>query len=342
MSVAFFGPWIGEFGWELMTWQSFCRQEARRFDHAYVCSFPDMKPLYSDFADFIPHSHPTRALDWQKQENIDKANFDMPAGVTDVFMPFKKYKIEGEFIQFGRKGACIGYNNLIHARGIKRGGKDYPLDMWEKLCSDLPGTIACVGTEHDHHIPGTEDCRGYPLDNLMDLIANSGMVIGQSSGVMHLATLCGTPIVVWGDSKTYFYETLETRYKQTWNPFKVPVCYIADDKWKPSPQTITSIVKGAMGMSKKEEKAKVVAINDVPIPREIRDKLAKATQAGKYFITITCLAPDDKLYHFWKGHEFPHADMEKSLDHIAADVRKKLYKSSTSKLKPKPEVFQWT
>jgi hypothetical protein len=70
--------------------------------------------------------------------------------------------------------------------------------------------------------------------------------------------------------------------------------------------------------------------------------MAKATQAGKYFITITCLAPDDKLYHFWKGHEFPHADMEKSLDHIAADVREKLYKSSTSKLKPKPEVFQWT
>ena len=43
----------------------------------------------------------------------------------------------------------------------------------------------------------------------MDIIAGAKVVVGVSSGIMHLAMACGTPVVVWGDSRTYFGEILE-------------------------------------------------------------------------------------------------------------------------------------
>jgi hypothetical protein len=71
------------------------------------------------------------------------------------------------------------------------------------------------------------------LEKLTNYISGSKVVIGQSSGVMHLATLCTTPIVVWGDRATYFSETLDKRYKVTWNPFGSRVEFIFDDFWRP-------------------------------------------------------------------------------------------------------------
>lgn len=342
--VAFFGPWIGEFGWELMTWQAWCRQEAKKYEKVYCCSFPDMEPLYRDFSEFIPHSHQGRALDWQKKENMDKAVYEIPEDVTKQILPFKRYKPEGDFISFGADSKRHGYSNLIHARGIGRGGKDYPLDMWEKLIDELPGTIACIGSEKDHLIGDVADMRGMPLDALADLIANSGVVIGQSSGVMHLATLCRTPIVVWGDNRTYFNESLHKRYRETWNPFNSQVWYLADDEWKPDPDKITYLLKGVRRMAEEHPKEKgngkdTVPLMDVPIGKEVRDKLGKATQSGRYFITISCLAPDDKLYHYWKTQDFPNSDVFKTMEHLEGELKKKFMQSKNAK--GRPEVFEW-
>ena len=117
--VAFFGPWIGELGWELMTWQAWCRKKSREFDKSYACSFPDMEPLYEDFATFVPHDHQGRALDWQKLENIEKAKFDIPQDVTDRFNPPKDYRhTDGEWIKFGHDLPEPGiFKFIIHARG---------------------------------------------------------------------------------------------------------------------------------------------------------------------------------------------------------------------------------
>ncbi|MBA7699602.1 hypothetical protein ES703_108300 [subsurface metagenome] len=291
--VAFFGPWVGEFGWELMTWQAWCRKKSREFDKSYVCSFPDMEPLYKDFADeFVPHDHEGRALDWDKPENMDKAHFEMPDGVTDQFVPPKKYIVGGEFIKFGvQDGKSPVFKYLIHARGIGRGSKDYPLDLWEKIVSGLPpSSVASVGTLRDHHIGGTTDLRNVGLDDLMYHLAGATCVIGQSSGVMHLATLCCAPIVVWGDRKTYFNETLDTRYKHTWNPFKTPVEFIFDNNWKPDPQKIVDCVSSApqpvvapLKMVKDVKKE-----SDYP-PLEIKDRIMTAIKADNYLISISYL-----------------------------------------------------
>lgn len=286
MKVAFFGPFIGEFGWELMTWQAWCRRKSKEFDKSYACSFPDMEPLYKDFAEFVPHDHEGRALDWHKIENMEKAHYEVPDDVTDKFLPPKKYIVGGEFIKFGvQDGKSPVFKYLIHARGIGRGSKDYPIDLWEKIVSGFPpGSVSSVGTLRDHHIKDTTDLRNVELDNLMYYLAGATCVIGQSSGVMHLATLCGAPIVVWGDSRTYFDETLDVRYKHTWNPFKTPVEFIFDDNWKPDPRKIIDCVSSKALLV--PAPVKIKEVRDYP-PQEIRDRVMAAIDSRKYLITIS-------------------------------------------------------
>ena len=231
MKIAYFGPWFGEFGWELLTWQGFCRAKSQEYDKVYVCSFPDMEFLYKDFAEFIPHTHTKRALDWKDISTID---YDLPLDVTTHIKPFKQYRVPDQsFIRLGNN-PIYEYDYLIHARAISKGGnKNYPAELWELIVQNLQGKGASIGTSNDLHIPNTEDLRGIELEKLTNYIAGSKVVIGQSSGVMHLATLCTTPIVVWGDRATYFSETLDKRYKVTWNPFGSRVEFIFDDFWRP-------------------------------------------------------------------------------------------------------------
>jgi hypothetical protein len=369
--VAFFGPWAGEFGWELMTWQAWCRAQAHKYKKVYVCSYPDMEFLYRDFANFIPHNYPKRGLSWENLSHIEKVTgYEIPGDVTKQILPYKRYRVpDQEFVQFGGPhypAQTIKY--FIHARGIKKGGKNWPLDRWQKLVSLFPpNSVASVGSPVDHHIEGSVNLKGIPLEELCYYFAGAKMVIGQSSGVMHLATLCKAPIVVWGDARTYFGEKLDQRYRVTWNPFNSPVQFIYDDDWNPDPEVIANLAIG--GKTMEDQKApnlselqpnemqsiqepeiqadpppqppqpqKTIPIGDIPIGKVIRDKLAKATMTGRYFITISCLAPDDRLYHFWRIQDFPHSDVFKTLEHITMEARNKLNKTPE---KGKGQVFEW-
>ena len=44
------GPWCGEFGWELMSWQGRIRELSRSYDETIVCSDDGHQALYADFA----------------------------------------------------------------------------------------------------------------------------------------------------------------------------------------------------------------------------------------------------------------------------------------------------
>ena len=267
MKIAYFGPWYGEFGWELLTWQAYCRYKSRNYDKVYVCSFPDMAPLYEDFAEFIPHNMQKRALDWRSLEGIQ---YDIPKDATVHIPPHKKYKVEEqEFIKFG-KNPISEFDWLIHPRNTSKGNnKNYPKPLWDLLVKQLPGIGATIGTKEDLYIEGTKDLRGISLTDLMNYIAGSSVVIGQSSGVMHLATLCNTAIVVWGDNKTYFSETLETRYKNTWNPFKSKVEYIGEDFWRPAPEIIVENVTNILSTLDRTIDVQVLDDEDENVLKEV-------------------------------------------------------------------------
>ncbi len=339
--VAFFGPWVGEFGWELMTWQAWCRQQAKKFKKAYACSFPDMGYLYEDFATFVPHSYKKRYLDWTKVNEMD-IQYEIPPDVTQQFIPFKEYRVEGQdFRRLGwpwKPGDFIKGDVLIHARGINKGGKNYPVEKWEKLVELLKaeigdsGIVGSVGSAEDLLIKDTEDFRGLPLVELCLYLSQARMVIGQSSGVMHLASLCMAPHIVWADSRTYFGETLEMRYKHTWNPLNAPVHYIFDDKWEPDPHTVFHSFNDFSRELQSMPQREYAKMPDAPvIPEGILKKLIEASASGKFFVSISWKKPDEKLDHFWYSRNFPNGDYQISLEHQMQDVKDHFAKKEEQK-----------
>jgi len=215
-----FPAWRGEFGWEIMTWAPWCRRLAQSYDEVIVTSFADMQPLYADFAtEFRSHGEKNRCLNYPKH-----------------------YHVPGLHHRYGRpQEAGTSFEILIHARGVGR-KSSINYRFWpqvSKLIEQYTWSYAWIGDRGDLYEPGGGiDMRGLELQKLMDIIAASRLVIGVSSGVMHLAAACGTDLIVWGDRRTYFGETLETRYKATWNPHNVQVGWINADDWQPDPQRI--------------------------------------------------------------------------------------------------------
>jgi len=98
--------------------------------------------------------------------------------------------------------------------------------------------MACIGTPNDSlWIPGTYDFRGVGLQRVMDLMANAKLVVGSSSGPMHLSSLVGTVHMVLTDKINL------RRYQYDWNPFNTPVKIIDEYGWKPPPQEVEKLIK---------------------------------------------------------------------------------------------------
>ena len=190
-----------------MTFAPWARKEAD--GKCLVRSFKGMAPLYKDFADFEQHDQEERVLKFPK-----------------------RYRCRGKFFKYGNPKTVKDI--LVHARGIRRKAS-INYKRWKELELDA----GYIGTKED--LCFGEDFRDIDLQELMDIIAGAKVVVGVSSGVMHLAQACGTPVVVWGDDKSYFGESLEKRYKETWNPFKTDVKWL--EGWSPEPEEIENAVR---------------------------------------------------------------------------------------------------
>lgn len=217
-------PWHGEFGWEVMSWAPFCRARAREHGGAIITSFADSAALYADFAtEFRAHSTSGRSLDYPK-------SFEMYHSENPGF----------EHYRYGDPDRAEPFDLLIHARGIRRKAA-INYRSWSSLrdlCALRGYKMASIGTLADAYIEGTRDLRGQPLPFLMDILAAADVCVGCSSGTMHLAAACGCDLVVWGDTKTRYGETLERRYQETWNPQHVDVAWLDADDWQPDPDRI--------------------------------------------------------------------------------------------------------
>ena len=201
-----------------MTFAPYCRKLAET-EEVRIKSFRGMKALYKDFTNIEEHDG-ERALTF-----------------------IKRYRCNGKYFKYGtpKKEKDI----LIHARGIKR--KDsINYREWDKVVKELKEEVKSVGTigTVDDQRLDCDDYRGIELQDLMNLIAGAKVVVGVSSGVMHLAQACGTPVVVWADDKTRFGETMEKRYKETWNPFKTEVRFITE--LFPKPERIINEIRSIM------------------------------------------------------------------------------------------------
>jgi hypothetical protein len=254
------GPWVGEFGWELFCWQGYIRRMSKSYDKTIVIGRPNSKFLYSDFCDeyieFNPESFKVdmwncygsksykHLVDNIKHTNYISGIFDIgvrytPSGVKDYKNLFKEQdfiKLETQKEKFKNKK----YDIIFHCRNKSTGSdRNWSYEQWFNLYNLLKDkfSIACIGNKECFFIPGTEDLRDINLEELIGVMGSSKLIIGPSSGPMHLASLAGLKHLVWST------EHNRVRYEKDWNPFKTELIFYSEGGWNPGPKKISEIIK---------------------------------------------------------------------------------------------------
>lgn len=247
-----FGPWVGEFGWELFSWQAYCRSISRRYDHVVVISRPGNNFLYSDFChDYLAFEPPSggvvdshmnsavtkfdvvqfmRSSIPEEQLNSCEWNWLQPTKIGNP--PYDHWRAPVAIPGFGnvipeyklyRNNTGKNVDIVIHARNRKiRELDNWSINNWNELVGLFPKTtsIVCIGSKQESlHLEGTIDARGYCLEQTIGILTSAKCILGPSSGPMHLATLTGCPQVVWTSNPNQNF----SRYKYCWNPFCVDV-----------------------------------------------------------------------------------------------------------------------
>src|SRR4051812_8095408 len=182
-NTLFAGPWLGEFGWELMCWQAFVRKQSRFYEKTIVHCPAGREDLYADFAsEIIPHSIKcTAECDGAKEADIlaqavASARKLVPTG-ADHLLPLGYQPLaRQEFLAFGKKREGLGRDILFHPRGRNFGTyRNWDLSKWESLLADLNKAgykLGCIGVRGATlQIQGDfTDYRDIPLAQTVDLM----------------------------------------------------------------------------------------------------------------------------------------------------------------------------
>ncbi len=235
-TVLFAGPWVGEFGWELMNWQAFIRILRSGYKRIIVCSRSSSEALYRGVCDeFLAHE-----LRGQANSHI-LCNIENPQALQrlleaippeyDHLPPLRFIPRQAQaFARLGDAAACANTPDvLIHARGRRDvPERNWSAGNWRQLVDSLQAAgyrVGSIGLSRDTlDIVNTKDYRDCPLAETLNRIAAAKLVVGPSSGPMHLASLCGTPHLVWTDRRRYnMRKTSRTLYETCWNPLSTPV-----------------------------------------------------------------------------------------------------------------------
>ena len=251
------GPYVGEFGWELFGWQGRLRRLSQHFQKTIVICRKGLSCLYQDFADEIQEytgdlsgetSGPLLQNFKYRNEIVYDQKKDLRILPQTALVNYnwrratqkKSDAFDSQsFVQYGKpKGA--GWDILFHARNTEKsssGYRNWGEEPWSKLLEALPPLrTASVGTKDSaDHVPGSDDLRGIALSKLADTMCSSGLIVGPSSGPIHLAALCGCPQLTWFGLP--WGEANVRRYRD-WNPFHVLNVAIYDVEWNPDPNQV--------------------------------------------------------------------------------------------------------
>jgi hypothetical protein len=242
---------LGEFGWELMQWQGYVRQLAKFYERTIVYGRESSRYFYRDFAsEFRAVAVDSWDTDGYLLHGFDYQAWARQFDGCDVLVADNRCRmlaglLTQHFIPFGEERPEHAYDMVVHARSIPKleGNKtkwtrNWPEAHWDELCASFDGLrIAAVGVESLSYAPrGTVDLRGVETEILCSVLASSRLCVGPSSGVMHLASLCRTPHVVWtSDEGIWGFGGSVFRYVRSWNPFATRVLVIDGMGWQPTP-----------------------------------------------------------------------------------------------------------
>ncbi len=246
MKRVHFGPWVGEFGWELCIWSPYIRRMAKKYGHVIVSSRPTSRYLYEFADEFIGIEAKSRSgfggSTVKKLQKIVKAEHFVPGkNISRIMSSYEKDR-EGDF-----EYRCLSPDHQIWVADVmfafrsnkKQGGREKSYKKEEcgrlvELFLKKGISVACYGGRDNYWFEGTVDIRGAALEEQCSALSVAKCAIGPSSGTIHLASLCKCPHIVWfGLDRP---KGLRRRYEENWNPFKTSVVYLKQKN--PAPQEV--------------------------------------------------------------------------------------------------------
>jgi ADP-heptose:LPS heptosyltransferase len=244
------GPWFGELGWELFCWQGYARKIAEEYSRVIVISRSGHNFLYKDFAnEFIGIDLPLNASSdsWMCNNlpstfiinilssikynvNIPATNIGFILNIEGIAQTSKSF-IEQKFVKFQSNTLDKNFDIILHPRNKNVGNdRNWNKGNWQNLVDLLSENykIAIIGNHEAFSLNNVDDYRNISIEDTVSLMNRCRLVVGQSSGPLHLASLSGTPHLVWSTDYN------RKRYTEYWNPFKTPVYFYSDMGWNPS------------------------------------------------------------------------------------------------------------
>ena len=245
-----------EFGWMVSCWIPAVRKHSRSFDKTVIVCRTGHEYLYEDFADeFVNHDPPGNSDRWLLNGRRPKIPQKILAAypTATVCEPCEKNctRWPREYFKYGYGQTDEKYDIVIHARAMTKyhqGDWNYPLEWYTKIIKELgvdSWKCASIGSPTGaHHVPRTNDLRGESLERVCRALANSKVLVGSSSGPMHLGSLCGCPHVVITD-RSYqeaIKATNRKRYTSLWNPFGTECVVLDRHNWKTPPHKVAKAI----------------------------------------------------------------------------------------------------
>ncbi len=257
------GPYLGEFGHELMEWQAWVRAQVNRYWEVHVITFPGRDALYPGCH---VHTHDVplekagyrhgrfspaelEAMARKKAEELGLKNYDILTAQMLCTRYHQRYILPAKWELLRKEPLGGQYRDIaFHFRWVKKEGPDqsrnYPLERCDEVAATsqkLGHSICCVGhPRYSYCPPGVEDLRSEDLEASLTAISSARLLAGELSGPMHLAQLCGVPILIWADGQ-WRLDTCEY-----WNVFHVPTYIVANDTHRPETGPVIAMIEKAL------------------------------------------------------------------------------------------------
>lgn len=142
---------------------------------------------------------------------------------------------------------CIIVHMRLLSRSSKKNTKFNSLNAVIDWASAHNKTVVAIGKSDISYEPINKHCINLiDKTSLTDVIAlynRASVVVGSSSGPMHLAALTKTPYIVWGGERS----DVADRYTKSWNPFNVKHVLITTS-WTVKNSTLTDTLDKFFGV----------------------------------------------------------------------------------------------
>lgn len=239
------GPYAGEFGWEVAAWVPRMRRAARDFSRVVVLTRASSAPLYEFASRVVPIevvpgtsnfvqgelAAPPPAVrgDLRLEPSADLVRLEEFAFRAPDSAAAADVESAKAWHRYGRAGAPrIDVALALRPAKLFAGRLDatntYPADRADALAAKLTAAglrVGCIGGPESGLAAGALDLRALPLRELFDVLASARLALGPSSGPLHLAQLCGCPVLAWYAAQSPSRVVASrVRYARLWNPFR--------------------------------------------------------------------------------------------------------------------------